>query len=445
MKCRKPNTDQIASISLYANGIKCPEYSFSSTSTSTSSSDPTTISCFVPVSEGEQLTLQGTFTGTVLNASFDLLADGSFVSEKRIEAKGRSASTARPRKVVFEKVFTIPPALEVDHTVVEGSLQVKSLAETSTSATDPGSGGDGDGLGVGTIALIISLNQSAEDQYTVTPPYPDMQLGRWRQRLSSSGSGFGGGDGGIPPTHELDFVVSDDKLHGTRQSTFRRHFKQTRSGAGPWIRFVFFYRSVGAIVGAGCVRSGEEVVDLPISDGSRAAPAKRDKALSARTNRREGNMLRCPPESAVLTTATPSQSPKPKFFGLPLFGNGAAQIPLSRKHKLEASSQRRESPNNTPSKKLRLHDKLAELYTTYTLERENTLTAEAELAVKQEEYAHALFQLKDAGANEQVIEQGRRGLERLCSQLIEKRLRAEAEAGALSERIAEMEQRSKPA
>ena len=433
MKCRKPNTDQIASISLYANGIKCPEYILPNASTS----NPLTISCFVPVSEGEQITLQGTFTGTVLNASFDLLADGSFVSEKRIEANGRSKSSARPRKLTFEKVFNIPSAPEVDRTVVEGSLQVKSLAEPPTTAC--GSGGDG-ALGVGTIALIISLNQSAEDQYTVTPPYPDMQLGRWRQRLSGSGSGSGSrcGDGGIPPTHELEFVLSDNKVHGTRQSTFRRHFKQTRSGGGPWVRFVFYYRSVGAIIGAGCVRRGDEVVDLPVSDCSGVVGVKTRAPATVPAEAGERAIKHASQEAALLPPT------KPKFFGLPLFGEGAAQIPLSRKHNLEASSQTRESPNHHSNKKLRLHSKLAELYATYTLERETTLTAEAELAVKREEYAQALFQLKDAG-DELMIEKGCMGLERLCSELVEKRVRAEVEVSALGESIAEMERKSKPA
>ncbi|TKA60980.1 hypothetical protein B0A55_11363, partial [Friedmanniomyces simplex] len=60
MKCHRPGTDQSLELSVFANGMVCEEYELQASSIT----DPSVVSCFIPVEEGDELTIRGTFTGS---------------------------------------------------------------------------------------------------------------------------------------------------------------------------------------------------------------------------------------------------------------------------------------------------------------------------------------------------------------------------------------------
>lgn len=93
MKAVKPKSDQECSFTVSANGIECPEYVLPNTTITSGN----VLECFIPVSIGDQLTLKGRFDGTVLHGAFDLVADGTFVGDKRIEGRSGQAKFAKVR------------------------------------------------------------------------------------------------------------------------------------------------------------------------------------------------------------------------------------------------------------------------------------------------------------------------------------------------------------
>lgn len=279
MKVRKPNTDQEASVTIQANGLPCQEYMLSPSSSATPS-DPNTLECFIPISEGDILTIHATFCGTVLHGAFDFLADGSFVGEKRIEGGIGSKLKFQRRKYAVDNFFDLPvpegwTSIYAPTEVVGGKAQVKELSAQDqkdfAASLDFNGGVSGNQVvsktnkehfGLGSLAIVISLNQKTDDQYH--DEYASLTFGSWRDRLHNSPFTPIGplNTSAVMPTHELSHIVTDNEVHYNRQSKHRRHLFQTRFGDKPWAKFIFYYRSPMAIEGAGCVLKPNRVVDL---------------------------------------------------------------------------------------------------------------------------------------------------------------------------------------
>lgn len=288
MKCHKPNTDQEASVEVFANDYRCPEYVLPSAS----NSDPNIVECFIPVSDGEKITIKGNFKGTVLYGAIDLLADGSFLADTHIESRNGEAKVSI-RKIDIQKVFDVP---EPGGPVVEGDLHVRPL-EDGPSGTSHGE------CGVGSLAIVISVTQKKDDHYEIVPAYPDTTCGGWKER-------DGAPDSGIVPTHELSVKVTDDDVHKNRQSKHRRHAKQLRFGSKPWAKFIFYYRSRAAIEAAGCMTRPDESHALEPKDSEDNVV---DSIEGTNGNTKAG-------------TQTPVPVPKKqKLFGQPLFPAQRAQ------------------------------------------------------------------------------------------------------------------------
>ena len=268
MRCHKPGTDQDATLTVKANGFPCPEFNLPFAT----SSDPNIVECFIPVTTGDQLTISGTFNGTCVHGAFDLLVDGTFVGDKRIEGLKTGDIKHWTRKLSYEKVFDtpIPPGYTSIYTpkeIVEGNLHARLL-------DDPLDPAQGDQLNVGSLAVIISVNQKSSDNYT--HGYASTICGQWKKTKINRENA---GDGAIPPTHELEVKVINgaDALNKNRQSTHRRHFEQLRFGHKPWAKFIFYYRSRMAIETAGCVSRPDHSIALePAAPGSFVAATKED-------------------------------------------------------------------------------------------------------------------------------------------------------------------------
>ena len=268
MRCHKPGTDQDATLTVKANGFPCPEFNLPFAT----SSDPNIVECFIPVTTGDQLTISGTFNGTCVHGAFDLLVDGTFVGDKRIEGLKTGDIKHWTRKLSYEKVFDtpIPPGYTSIYTpkeIVEGNLHARLLDDTLDPAR-------GDQLNVGSLAVIVSVNQKSSDNYV--HGYASTICGQWRKTKTNRENA---GDGGIAPTHELEVKVINgaDALNKNRQSAHRRHFEQLRFGHKPWAKFIFYYRSRMAIETAGCVSRPDHSVALePAAPGSFVAATKED-------------------------------------------------------------------------------------------------------------------------------------------------------------------------
>ena len=81
MKAQKPGTDQECWFKVLATGYELPEFELPTSSTT----DQNVVECFIPVSNGDRLTVKGFFSGTVLHGCWDLVVDGSFLGDKRYE------------------------------------------------------------------------------------------------------------------------------------------------------------------------------------------------------------------------------------------------------------------------------------------------------------------------------------------------------------------------
>ncbi|KAK0271054.1 hypothetical protein LTR91_015847 [Friedmanniomyces endolithicus] len=257
MKCHKPGTDQSLELVLFANGRPCAEYELPTAA----ASDPSVVRSFVPVEDGQELTVRGTFTGSCLYGSFDLIADGSFLADKRIEApKDGKIRHYTDRKVDFRSVFDAPKMK--GHTsvfppdrVVEGNLHVKTLGERSETAAAFPSPNE---FGIGSLVILVSLNQRTDDNHTskyksLTCGDPD--IGRKDDD-----------DGGIPPSYELMVRVLEGEVSKARQAKHKRHSEQTRFGPKPWAKLTFHYRSKASLQQFGCVERNGDSQGLEPSD-----------------------------------------------------------------------------------------------------------------------------------------------------------------------------------
>ncbi|KAK6435838.1 hypothetical protein LTR95_007975 [Oleoguttula sp. CCFEE 5521] len=249
MLITKPKTDQSATFTLYANGTPYSEYILPNRA-----ADPNAAEVFVAVPPDATLTFSGTVSGSLLHCRIDLLADGSFVNNRVVEAgpgDGRQGLLFG-RKVDFKNAYTVPNPTVNDRSrrakVIEGDLIVQPLpAATPHRLLD----GRGANLGVGSIALVFSLCQVQGEKYGKDgePSYPDHTLGGWRTALEDvRGSG-------IKPDFSLGLDVYKDAnpISDKKANVFWRDYRNTRLGNAPWGTIVFYYRYFEAIEKAGCV------------------------------------------------------------------------------------------------------------------------------------------------------------------------------------------------
>ncbi|KAI6873667.1 hypothetical protein KC323_g1021 [Hortaea werneckii] len=209
MKAKRPNTDQEVEFVAYANGKLCTEYVLPFDK---SNADIDTLTCFIPVNAGDQLTIVGSFSGSILKGTFDLLADGSFVAQKRIEPMKdeQGKNTVKyyaKRSLKLEKVLNVSTepgrttTLPSD-SVSEGNLHVK------TTEGHHGSGRSILESRVGSLTVVCSLAQNDEDTHTHS--YNSCTCGSLAQRVSELARKDGSG---IPPDKTAIEEADCELLH----------------------------------------------------------------------------------------------------------------------------------------------------------------------------------------------------------------------------------------
>ncbi|KAI7308448.1 hypothetical protein KC315_g13343 [Hortaea werneckii] len=324
MKAKRPNTDQEVEFVAYANGKPCTEYVLPFDK---SNADINTLTCFIPVSVGDQLTIVGSFTGSILKGTFDLLADGSFVAQKRIEAV-KDAEDNNMIKHHGKRSFKLEKVLNVStepgrtsplpsDTVSEGNLHVK------TTEKHHGTGRSILESRAGSLTVVCSLAQNDEDTHTHS--YNSCTCGSLAQRVSELARKDGSG---IPPEYELEFKATNDAVSKSRATKHKRHYLEPRCSR-PWATFVFHYRSKTAIDEAYCEPLHKKSAELEPADaesfvmGSTESVKKRktakskpehDKTISTMSGEHSAFMTPPPPgqngvkSSAALTEPTLTQT-----------------------------------------------------------------------------------------------------------------------------------------
>ncbi|KAK5689831.1 hypothetical protein LTR97_012590 [Elasticomyces elasticus] len=308
----RPNTDQSLNLTIFANGIACPEYALPTPSTN----DPNIVQCFVPVTEGDELTVRGTFTGSCLHGSFDILADGSFLFDRRIEGqKDGEIRHYTNRKLEFRSFYDAPKvkghtSIFAPDKLVEGHLHVQARnAPSQTAASFPAPSE----FGIGSLAVVVSLNQRNADGYTnkyksLTCGDPD--IGRKDDD-----------DGGIPANYELMLRPMEGELTKHKGFKHRRHAEQTRFGTKPWAKIIFYYRSQETIDEHDCIQKDGTSHALEPDDaetfvrgsieGARPKKKKGEQESPSATPGPRSSLFTSPgPEKAVQKTPTPAEKVK---------------------------------------------------------------------------------------------------------------------------------------
>lgn len=304
MKARKPNTDQDAQVVFCVNGKVATEYDMPTTAAIPRDD---IAECFVPVEEGDRITIKGHFNGSVLNGAMDLLVDGSFLSDSRIE--GTELKLVTNRKIEFKKALNCP--IPPDWTSIESPTQLEE-GPMYTRVLDQQEYGDGTQFelasresakpGLGSVQVIIYVTQRPGDYYY--DKYPDITIGHWRSRDSQLVR-----KSGIQPEYELRLEVDDPEISQKRSSKHRRHFGATHFGYNPWARFIFYYRSEAAIKAAGCVERSDHVQAL--------TPADKDVFIHGEAKRKKKQQSSTADEEDDAATATTINSPPSKMDRTP--------------------------------------------------------------------------------------------------------------------------------
>ncbi|KAI7153957.1 hypothetical protein KC349_g7992 [Hortaea werneckii] len=306
MKAKRPNTDQEVELVACANGRPCTEYVLPFEK---SNAESDTLTCFIPVSAGDQLTITGSFSGSVLKGTFDLLADGSFVVQRRIEPMKYDGGNSvvkyhGKRSLKFEKVLNVSTepgrttTLPSD-SVLEGNLHVKTIErhhEAGRSVLESR---------VGSLTVVCSLAQNEEDTHTHS--YSSCTCGSWAQRVSELVRKDGSG---IPPEYELEFKATSDAVSNSRAKKHKQHYRESKCGSRPWATFVFHYRSKVAIDEADCELSPKTSAKLEPADpesfvkGSTDS-AKRRKPAKLASEHDETNPMMSGEHGALMTPLPP--------------------------------------------------------------------------------------------------------------------------------------------
>ncbi|GAB1726940.1 hypothetical protein NU195Hw_g2856t1 [Hortaea werneckii] len=314
MKAKRPNTDQEVEFVAYSNGKPCTEYALPFDK---SNADLDTLTCFIPVNAGDQLTIVGSFSGSILKGTFDLLADGSFVAQKRIEPMkdeegNNTVKYHAKRSLKLEKVLNVSTepgrttTLPSD-SVSEGNLHVK------TTESHHGSGRSILESRVGSLTVVCSLAQNDEDTHTHS--YNSCTCGSLAQRVSELARKDGSG---IPPEYELEFKTTNDAVSKSRANKHKQHYRESRCGRKTWATFVFHYRSKTAIEEADCEILHKKSAELEPADGESfvkgsTEPAKKRTSAKSRPEHDETISVMSAEYSAFMTPPPPVQSGTKSF------------------------------------------------------------------------------------------------------------------------------------
>ena len=269
MKVYKPGTDCEVEFTILANGKKCPEF----TRPEDDEGDSVAKVCYIPIADGDTITIQGNFTGSALVGRVDVLADGVFVADRIIDEPGVKDPIVRywTKRRVEVKTFLHVPDLNdkknhlVRPKVVEGNLVAARLSPAETRSPLHGDD-EARSLGVGSLAVVVSLAQQSDDKHgdeEKSPYYPHVTLGSWRERTHEVA------ESSIRPEHELAMEVFPDgnPIKDKKATQYWRDQRADRFGSNAWAYLVFYYRSQNAIDEAGAQPLTERKA-LPPGDGT---------------------------------------------------------------------------------------------------------------------------------------------------------------------------------
>lgn len=294
----------------------------------------------------------------------DLVVDGSFLAESRIDSAAKEVKLLQNRKVEFKKAISnvIPEgwsSIESPPQMEEGTMHPKRIDAAYGNLTQfELASAECPKPGLGSLQVVVSLGQRSLDRYY--DKYPDITVGRWKKR--------DGGlvrKSGILPEYELQLQIDDEDITQKRSKKHRKHWNEIRNGTKPWARFVFYYRSLDSIQGAGCIERPNEVQDLEPGDPDLFVQASAPAAASKKGQEAEDEN----DEPAVPTAPNRDQPLNSPTSGIVANRGVESTFPHSmfergRKEKQrEVSHEQRPSPRKEPNRRLggflNLHGKAA--------------------------------------------------------------------------------------
>jgi hypothetical protein len=307
MKVYKPGTDCEVEFTILANGKKCPEF----IKPEDDQGDSVAKVCYIPIADGDTITIQGNFTGSALVGRVDVLADGVFVADRIIDEPGAKDPIVKywtKRRVEVKTFLHVPDLNDKKNHLVRPKVVEGNLVATRLSAAETRSPLHGDdearSLGVGSLAVVVSLAQQSDDKHggeEKSPYYPHVTLGGWRERTHEVA------ESSIRPEHELAMEVFPDgnPIKDKKATQYWRDQRADRFGSTAWAYLVFYYRSKDAIDEAGAQPLTESKA-LPPGDGTFIRAG--EQALIRKV--RHGACHSC--ESARLTTH--NRSPNHRYY-----------------------------------------------------------------------------------------------------------------------------------
>lgn len=295
MKAKKAGTDQEADIIVLADGVVCGEYHLPDSTSTQNGRDPDIVECFIPTLSDQAITVKGTFGGSMVHGSIDLVVDGSFLSDFRIDSGPNNEIKYKKKAFWFQKAFDNPyppgwTSIDQPKNAYEGVLNITQLspADLSRQHEVEIERVEAQRPGVGSIEIVLSTNQRSTEQY-IDKEW-DMTLGRWRNDERGNGQVR---QNGIKPEFEME-LREEDKVSPKRGLRHRRNWDRTRYGKKPWARFIFYYRSQEAIGEAGCkLWKQSEVQELGAAVGGRpfimdsSPPEKKEKKRIPKKNKKK--------------------------------------------------------------------------------------------------------------------------------------------------------------
>ncbi|KAF2141708.1 uncharacterized protein K452DRAFT_333446 [Aplosporella prunicola CBS 121167] len=218
MKCHETDSDLAAEVTVKCGDNPSEEYGF------WKDEDDDSLCCWIPVVEGETISIHTSLKGFFSKGHVDLAIDGIFRNTKESYTK----KTRTKRVEHFDTVYH-----KEGRTVKKSLMRIKALEETSTPS------GNQD---VGIIEVLLHAIQADDQATSLNVVDTFSEMGNWREGNKRPGVHA------LVPDFEIEMIDSDEPvIKSGAAHRIVSLMKRKRPGSSPWAIMKFFYRSKGKL------------------------------------------------------------------------------------------------------------------------------------------------------------------------------------------------------